>query len=85
MNMNNSNGISDRAELRALADHYDHSNMSEVIKRFPTQIEIALSQNMASIPKGPFKRVYINGMGGSALPVDVVADAFAEKLNSEKT
>lgn len=38
--------------------------------------------DLPALPKGPFKIVFINGLGGSALPVDVVLDAFKDILKS---
>jgi len=54
--------------------------MARVIERVPTQIEIALDQELPAIPRGPFHRVVVAGMGGSALPTDIVVDVFADKL-----
>jgi len=70
----------DRSELSARAAEFDHCNMAKVIERLPAQIEIALEQELPPIPKGPFNGVVIAGMGGSALPMDVLVDAFAEQL-----
>lgn len=68
--------------FKALAELYDRSRMDRVIERLPDQIEISLNMNLPALPKGPFKTVFINGLGGSALPVDVVLDAFRDKLTS---
>ncbi|MGH8553717.1 MAG: SIS domain-containing protein, partial [Methylococcales bacterium] len=46
----------------------------------PKQIEIALSQEMPPIPKNRFKGIAVVGMGGSALPIDVITCAFEECL-----
>ena len=75
----------DRSQLEALAKKHDKHNMEEVIERLPEQIVIALEQDIPErdsppIPNGPFDRVVIAGMGGSALPMDVLTDAFAEQL-----
>jgi glucose/mannose-6-phosphate isomerase len=56
--------------------------MDRVIERLPDQIEISLDMDLPALPNGPFKKVCINGLGGSALPVDVVLDAFRNKLKS---
>ena len=69
-----------RHTLRERAARFDNSNMAQVIERVPSQIEIALSQQLPSIQGGPFSQVFIAGMGGSALPAEVVMDAFAERL-----
>lgn len=68
-------------ELETLAQKYDFYKMREVIEHLPRQIEIALKQELPAIPTGPFKGAVIVGMGGSALPVDVITTAFQERLN----
>ncbi len=68
--------------LNELAKRYDRSNMANVIERIPAQIEIALNQSIPAVPVGPFNKVVVAGMGGSALPVDVITDAFAKKLKA---
>ena len=67
-------------DLKKLADLHDHANMAQVISRVPEQIDIGLAEEFPKIPKGPFRQVIIAGMGGSALPVDVVLDAFSDKV-----
>ncbi|GAF76765.1 unnamed protein product, partial [marine sediment metagenome] len=69
-----------RAGLASLAARFDHSDMARVIERVPSQIETALEQEMPPIPAGPFRQVVLVGMGGSALPADIVNDAFADML-----
>ncbi len=54
--------------------------MAEVIKQLPDQIQTACMINIPKTPKGSFKRVIVGGMGGSVIPIDVMADAFAEKI-----
>jgi len=66
--------------LAALAERLDHSGMATVIERTPIHIEIALQQELPTIPPGPFDQVIIAGMGGSALPAELVIDAFSERL-----
>ena len=66
--------------LAALAELLDHSGMATVIERTPVHIEIALQQALPRIPAGEFDQVIIAGMGGSALPADLVIDAFSERL-----
>ncbi|NQT92422.1 MAG: hypothetical protein HQ559_06655 [Lentisphaerae bacterium] len=70
----------DEETLTRLAIQFDQSRMGQVIDRLPDQIEIALEQDIRGIPSGPFNRVLVVGMGGSALPVDVLCDAFSEQL-----
>ena len=72
--------VPDRSELNARAAEFDCSNMAKVIERLPQQIEIALEQELPPIPSGPFNRVVLAGMGGSALPMDVVTGAFADRV-----
>jgi glucose/mannose-6-phosphate isomerase len=67
----------DQSALEALAQKYDLSGMKKVIERIPAHIEIALAQTMPKLPSGPFNKAILVGQGGSALPADVVADAFA--------
>ncbi|MBN1191819.1 MAG: hypothetical protein JXA46_18855 [Dehalococcoidales bacterium] len=76
--MNNNSG--QVYSFSELAKSYDCSNMASVIDRTPLQIETALSAKLPDAPCGPFKRVFVAGMGGSALPVDVILDAFSEKI-----
>ena len=66
--------------LEELARRFDHFKMATVIERFPLQLETALGDSLPALPRGPFQRVVVVGMGGSALPVDVVTAAFAEQL-----
>lgn len=59
----------------------DGQNMAEVIKRTPDQIEYALKDtNMPKIKNKLFDKAILIGMGGSALPVEVLHDAFEEDL-----
>lgn len=71
-----------KIDFKELAAEYDHSNMDRVIERLPDQIEISLDMDLPALPNGSFRKVYINGLGGSALPVDVVLDAFKNNLQS---
>ncbi|MFH1464403.1 MAG: SIS domain-containing protein [Pseudomonadota bacterium] len=66
--------------LAALAASYDREHMNRVMDRFPHQITRALEVGLPALPRGPFERVVVAGMGGSALPVDVLVDAFEERL-----
>lgn len=72
--------IDGSADLGALATRFDHCDMATVIERLPTHIEIALEQDIPRVSGGPFKRVVLTGLGGSALAADVVNDAFADAL-----
>ncbi len=69
-----------RETLASLAERLDHSGMANVIERTPVHIEIALQQALPTIPTGPFDQVIIAGMGGSALPAELVMDAFSERI-----
>ncbi|HEY0407999.1 MAG TPA: SIS domain-containing protein [Pyrinomonadaceae bacterium] len=68
------------AMLSERAARLDKSNMAKVIENTPRQIENALSQELPSVPQGPFDEVIIAGMGGSALPAEVVINSFADTL-----
>jgi glucose/mannose-6-phosphate isomerase len=68
------------ADLESLARTLDRSNMKAVIEGVPNQIRTALAQSLPRIPAGTFTRAVIVGMGGSALPADVVIAVFGEKL-----
>lgn len=70
----------DPSELDVRAKEYDLFNMAKVIERLPAQIEIALDQEIPTIPRKEFRRVILAGMGGSALPMDVLTDAFFDRL-----
>ena len=77
--------VSKRKMIDELAEEHDDDGMDAVIQRIPNQIEIALEQPMPPIPKGPFEKVILVGMGGSAFPMDVVIDMFAEQLKVRPT
>jgi len=77
--------ISDDIGIGERARKFDHYNMAKVIEGLPTQIEVALEQEMPAIPEGPFNRVVLVGMGGSALAADIVNDAFVDVLHSPVT
>ena len=64
-------------DFRRLAETFDRHSMAEVIEGTPDQIEFALSDPaFPEIPKAAIERVILAGMGGSALPGNVLADAF---------
>lgn len=70
----------DESQLELRAAEFDRCDMATVIERLPTQIEIALRQDLPAIPAGPFNNILVAGMGGSALAVDVILDAFRDRL-----
>jgi glucose/mannose-6-phosphate isomerase len=73
-------GNQDIATLKELSGRLDNSNMAAVIERFPDQFDTALSQALPRISGGPFKEAIIAGMGGSALPAEIVLDAFSDHI-----
>lgn len=66
----------------ALAQQHDHFNMATVIARLPEHIDIALSGPLPALPAGPFREIVLCGLGGSALPSEVLMDAFADELTA---
>ena len=73
-------------DLRELARAHDHFDMAGVIERMPGQIEYALAdESFPAIPAGPFQRVVVAGMGGSALPVDVLLGSFEGRFRAPVT
>lgn len=63
------------------SDPVDRSNMARVIKGTPGQIEFALAD--PAFPTIVWRRideVLVVGMGGSALPVDILNDLLEERL-----
>jgi glucose/mannose-6-phosphate isomerase len=59
----------------------DRSNMARVIAETPGQIEYALSDpEFPAIQRARFDEVVVIGMGGSALPVDILNDVLDERL-----
>ena len=59
----------------------DRSNMARVIAETPGQIEFALSDpDFPVIQRARFDEVVVIGMGGSALPVDILNDVLEERL-----
>ena len=64
------------------ARKFDHCDMARVIEGLPTQIEVALEQDMPKIPQGPFRQVVLVGLGGSALAADIVNDSFVDVLHA---
>jgi glucose/mannose-6-phosphate isomerase len=70
-----------RGDLPELAKAYDTFNMASVIQRLPSQIETALADPIPNVAERTYKQVVMAGMGGSALPMDVVTDAFGNVLS----
>lgn len=68
-------------DLQALAAEHDHFGLAAVIERMPDQIDHALTDpDVPAITLRTPKRVVVAGMGGSALPVDVLSGAFAGRF-----
>ena len=72
----------DLAVLDRLAATYDRHDMQRVITRTPDHIDIALESVLPAMPSAPVSRPILVGLGGSALPADVLNDAFAEELRA---
>lgn len=59
----------------------DRSNMARVIERMPGQVEFALDDpDFPEIDTSDVDEVVVVGMGGSALPVDVLNDVLGDGL-----
>ncbi|MFC2155012.1 SIS domain-containing protein [Acidobacteriota bacterium] len=70
-------------EIQLLADGCDKFDMVGVIERTPEQIEYALSDlNFPKIPVQNYTNIIVSGMGGSALPVEVLVDAFYDRFRT---
>ncbi len=67
-------------QFQPLAELYDVDNMERVIQQSPRQIETALRVEIDRVAQRDYKQVLLAGMGGSALPMDVVMDAFGDEL-----
>jgi glucose/mannose-6-phosphate isomerase len=70
-------------DVRSRATQYDHSDMAAVIHGLPDQIEYALSDPDFPTPaldRMRFEKAIVLGLGGSALPADVLNDAFEDRL-----
>ena len=68
--------------LTALARQHDHFNMATVIARLPEHITIALEDPLPALRQTRFSQVVVCGLGGSALPCEVLMDAFAAHKKS---
>lgn len=65
-----------------LAGRYDHDDMAKVLRGMPSQISFALEDpEFPAMPSGRFSKALVVGMGGSALPVDVLCDCFSAELS----
>lgn len=68
--------------LMALARQHDHFNMATVLARLPEHIQIALDDTLPALRHRQFSQVVVCGLGGSALPCEVLMDAFAGELTA---
>jgi glucose/mannose-6-phosphate isomerase len=66
----------------ALAQQHDHFQMATVMARLPEHIRIALEDPLPALRQTQFSQVVVCGLGGSALPCEVLMDAFADELTS---
>jgi len=66
----------------ALAEQHDHFHMATVIARLPDHIRIALEDSLPTLRQTRFSQVVVCGLGGSALPSEVLMDAFAGELTT---
>jgi glucose/mannose-6-phosphate isomerase len=66
----------------ALARQHDHFNMATVIARLPDHIQLALDDTIPALRQTRFSQVVVCGLGGSALPSEVLMDAFSAELTS---
>jgi glucose/mannose-6-phosphate isomerase len=68
--------------LTALATQHDHFNMATVIARLPDHIRLALDDALPALRQTRYSQVVVCGLGGSALPCEVLMDAFNHELTS---
>jgi glucose/mannose-6-phosphate isomerase len=66
----------------ALARQHDHFNMATVLARLPEHIQIALDDTVPALRQTGFSQVVVCGLGGSALPCEVLMNAFANELTA---
>lgn len=57
----------------------DKENLRQVILDFPKQFKVGFDAAKNTKPKGKFKALAVSGMGGSALPVDILKVYLSEK------
>ena len=73
----------DPSEIQSATPSVDRSDMATVIQGTGAQIDYAVTDpEFPSTPGGPFERALVVGMGGSALPADVLNDGFNEVLGA---
>jgi glucose/mannose-6-phosphate isomerase len=65
-----------------LAEQHDHFHMATVIARLADHIGIALADSLPALRQTRFSQVVVCGLGGSALPCEVLMDAFAGELTA---
>ncbi len=71
----------DIRDLRELVERLDRSDMARVIRGTGNQIEFALTDSaFPAIPSEGIDEVVVIGMGGSALPADILNDVLADRL-----
>jgi len=75
-----SSGVPD--SLTALARRHDHFDMATVLARLPEHITIAGADSLPALRQRRFSQVVVCGLGGSALPCEVLMDAFAGELTA---
>ena len=68
----------------AKSDRIDKSNMRKVILDFPKQFEEALDLAKDIKVEGKFENIIICGMGGSALPANILIP-WLNRLTSESS
>ena len=68
-------------DFRELAKDWDRSDMAGVITGTPAQVTYAISDaDFPALDGMIFEKAVVIGVGGSALPVDVLNDAFEARL-----
>jgi len=70
-------------DIQTLATRFDHFGLARVIENMPGQIEYALTDPEfppLSLPRP--RKVVVAGMGGSALPVEVLLGAFTGRFTA---
>jgi glucose/mannose-6-phosphate isomerase len=65
-----------------LAEQHDHFHMATVIARLADHIGLALADSLPALRQTRFSQVVVCGLGGSALPCEVLMDAFAGELTA---
>ena len=71
----------DLVDFQELARRWDHSHMARVIAGMGSQIEFALRDpDFPQLRSEGIEEVVVVGMGGSALPVDILNDVLEDRL-----